>query len=121
MTRFYSQTRTAETSYIYIILTVVFWLVGAAMILSVLRFFCGKKPHSPIPVYICSGIVIVFDLWEYLSTVIAMSGTPTVTKYMMISILRMLAGLLIPVLFIYMTAVLNRKRKLAKKCPEPET
>ena len=116
-----AETAYAEIAYIYIILTVAYLLVDAAMILSVLRFFCGKKPHSPIPVYICSGIVIVFDLWEYLSTVIIMSGTPTITKYMMISILRMLAGLLIPVLFIYMTAVLNRKRKLAKKCPEPET
>lgn len=116
-----AETAYAETAYIYIILTVAYLLVDAAMILSVLRFFCGKKPHSPIPVYICSGIVIVFDLWEYLSTVIIMSGTPTVTKYMMISILRMLAGLLIPILFICMTAVLNRKRKLAKKCPEPET
>ena len=113
----YYRSQPAETAYIYIILTVAYLLVDAAVILSVLRFFCGKKPHSPIPVYICSGIVIVFDLWEYLSTVTAMRGTPMVTKNMMISILRMLAGLLIPVLFIYMTAVLNRKRKLAKNVP----
>lgn len=117
----YYRNQTAETAYIYIILTVAYLLVYTAMILSILRFFCGKKPHSPIPVYIFSGIMIVYDLWEYLSTVTVMSGSPMVTKYMMISILRMLADLLIPALFIYMTAVLDRKRKLAKKCPKPET
>lgn len=116
----YYRNQTAETAYIYIILTVAYLLVYTAMILSILRFFCGKKPHSPIPVYIFSGIMIVYDLWEYLSTVTVMSGSPMVTKYMMISILRMLADLLIPALLIYMTAVLDRKRKLAKKCTEPE-
>lgn len=116
----YYRNQTAETAYIYIILTVAYLLVYTAMILSILRFFCGKKPHSPIPVYIFSGIMIVYHLWEYLSTVTAMRGTPMVTKYMMISILRMLANLLIPALFIYMTAVLDRKRKLAKNCSEPE-
>ena len=116
----YYRSQAADTAYIYIILTVAYLLVDAAMILSVLRFFCGKKMHSPVPVYICSGIMIVYDLWEYLSTVTVMSGSPMVTKYMMISILRILADLLIPALIIYMTAVLNRKRKLAKKCPEPE-
>lgn len=113
----YYRNQTADTAYIYIILTVAYLLVYTAMILSILRFFCGKKPHSPIPVYIFSGIMIVYDLWEYLSTVTAMRGTPMVTKYMMISILRMLANLLIPALFIYMTAVLDRKRKLAKNAP----
>ena len=113
----YYRNQTADTAYIYIILTVAYLLVYTAMILSILRFFCGKKPHSPIPVYIFSGIMIVYDLWEYLSTVTAMRGTPMVTKNMMISILRMLANLLIPALFIYMTAVLDRKRKLAKNVP----
>ncbi len=117
----YYRSQPAETAYIYIILTVAYLLVDAAVILSVLRFFCGKKPHSPIPVYICSGILIAYDLWTYLFTVTVMSGSQMVTKNIMISILRTFAGLLIPVLFIYMTAVLNRKRKLAKKCPEPET
>ena len=113
----YYRNQTADTAYIYIILTVAYLLVYTAIILSILRFFCGKKPHSPIPVYIFSGIMIVYDLWEYLSTVTAMRGTPMVTKNMMISILRMLANLLIPALFIYMTAVLDRKRKLAKNVP----
>ena len=117
----YYRSQPAETAYIYIILTVAYLLVDAAVILSVLRFFCGKKPHSPIPVYICSGILIAYDLWTYLFTVTVMSGSQMVTKNIMISILRTFADLLIPVLFIYMTAVLNRKRKLAKKCPEPET
>ena len=117
----YYRSQPAETAYIYIILTVAYLLVDAAVILSVLRFFCGKKPHSPIPVYICSGILIAYDLWTYLFTVTVMSGSQMVTKNIMISILRTFADLLIPALFIYMTAVLDRKRKLAKKCPEPET
>lgn len=117
----YYRSQPAETAYIYIILTVAYLLVDAAVILSVLRFFCGKKPHSPIPVYICSGILIAYDLWTYLFTVTVMSGSQMVTKNIMISILRTFADLLIPALFIYMTAVLDRKRKLAKKCPKPET
>lgn len=110
------------TDYGYIALTAVIWLVDAAMILSVLRFFCGKKPHSPIPVYICSGINIAYNIWAYLYTLIEVIGTPRLTKYMMTSSLRIFAVLLIPILFIYMTAVLNRKRKLAKKeIPEPKS
>ncbi|MDO4882873.1 MAG: helix-turn-helix transcriptional regulator, partial [Oscillospiraceae bacterium] len=57
----YYRNQTADTAYIYIILTVAYLLVYTAMILSILRFFCGKKPHSPIPVYIFSGIMIVYD------------------------------------------------------------
>ena len=113
--------QTAETAYINIIITGAYLLVYGAMILSVLRFFCGKKPHSPIPVYICSGILIVFDLWTFLFTVTVMRGSPMVTKHEMISILRIFADLLLPALFIYMTAILDRKRKLAKNCSEPET
>ena len=116
----YYRNQTADTAYIYIILTVAYLLVYTAIILSILRFFCGKKPHSPIPVYICSGILITFDLWTFLFTVTVMSGSPMVTKHQMISILGIFADLLIPALFIYMTAVLDRKRKLAKKYPEPE-
>jgi hypothetical protein len=115
-----ADTAYADTAYINIIITGAYLLVCGAMILSVLRFFRGKKPHSPIPVYIYSGIVIVYDLWTYLTTLNAMIGTQMVTKNIMISILRTFANLLIPALFIYMTAVLDRKRKLAKKCSEPE-
>ena len=59
--------------------------------------------------------MIADNVWGYLSTLIGVIGTPKVTKYMMTSSLRLFAVLLIPTLFIYMTAVLNRKRKLAKK------
>lgn len=105
---------TAASASGYIAISILYLLVDTAFILSVLRFFCGKKPHSPIPVYICSGIVIADNVWGYLSTLIGVIGTPKVTKYMMTSSLRLFAVLLIPVLFIYMTAVLYRKRKLAK-------
>lgn len=94
--------------------TPLYQLIDAAFILSVLLFFCGKKPHSPIPVYVCSGIVIAGNLWSYLSTLIGTIGTPRITKYLMTSSLRLFAVLLIPTLIIYMAAVLNRKRKLAK-------
>ena len=106
--------QTTVTAVGYLVLTIAFWLVDAVMILSVLRFFCGKKPHSPIPVYIGSGIVIAGNLWAYLSMLIGAIGTPTVTKYIMTSSLRLFAVLLIPTLFIHMTAVLYRKRRLTK-------
>lgn len=102
----------------YITVTTVALLIDAAFIVSVLLFFCGKKPHSPIPVYICSGIVIANNLYGYLSTLIGKIGTPQITKYMLTSSLRMFAILLIPTLIIYMTATLYRKRRLATVQPE---
>ena len=94
--------------------SILYQLIDAAFIVSVLVFFCGKKPHSPIPVYILSGIVILSYLHSYISTFIGHIGTPQVTRFVMSSSLRLVAVLLIPTLFIYMTAVLHRKRKLAE-------
>lgn len=98
----------------YIAGSILYQLINAAFIVSVLVFFCGKKPHSPIPVYILSGIVILSYLYSYMSTFIGHIGTPQVTRFVMSSSLRLFAVLLIPTLFIYMTAVLHRKRKLAE-------
>lgn len=95
--------------------TPVYQLIDAAFIISVVLFFCGKKPHSPIPIYIMSGVVMVGNFYSYLYTLIGYLGTPQVTKYMLTSSLRIFAVLLIPTLFIYMTAVLYRKRRLAKE------
>ena len=94
--------------------TPIYQLIDAAFIVSVLVFFCGKKPHSPVPVYILSGIVIISILYSYLNTFIGQIGTPQVTRFVMVCSLRMVAVLLIPILFIYMTAVLHRKRRLAE-------
>lgn len=98
----------------YIAGSILYQLIDAAFIVSVLVFFCGKKPHSPIPVYILSGIVILSYLYSYMSTFIGHIGTPQVTRFVMSSSLRLFAVLLIPTLFIYMTAVLHRKRRLTK-------
>ncbi len=98
----------------YISGEITYQLFYAAFIVSILVFFCGKKPHSPIPVYILSGIVIIGNLHSYISTFIGHIGTPQVTRFVMASSLRLVAVLLIPTLFIYMTAVLYRKRRLAK-------
>lgn len=112
---------TAGTAVGYIVMILVTMLIDAAFIVSVLLFFCGKKPHSPIPVYICSGIVIVSNIFGYLTTLIGKIGTPQITKYMLTSSLRMFAILLIPTLIIYMTATVYRKRRLAKIQPEPNS
>ncbi len=98
----------------YIAGSILYQVIDAAFIVSVLVFFCGKKPHSPIPVYILSGIVILSYLYSYMSTFIGHIGTPQVTRFVMSSSLRLVAVLLIPILFIYMTAVLHRKRRLTK-------
>ena len=98
----------------YIAGSILYQLIDAAFIVSILVFFCGKKPHSPIPVYILSGIVIIGNLYSYMSTFIGHIGTPQVTRFVMSSSLRLVAVLLIPTLFIYMTAVLHRKRRLTK-------
>lgn len=107
-------TVTTEETAGRIAFTILYLLIDTAFIVSVLLFFCGKKPHSPIPVYILSGIVIASSLYGYLETMIGHIGTPQITKYLLTSSLRIFAVLLIPTLFIYMTAVLYRKRRLAK-------
>ena len=109
---------TIETTVARIAFSVVYLLIDAAFIISVLLFFCGKKPHSPIPVYIFSGVVIINILYGYLSTFIGQLGTPQITKYILTSSLRIFALLLIPILIIFMTATLYRKRRLATVQPE---
>lgn len=109
-----THTVTVEVTVGRLTFSMFYLLIDAAFIISVLLFFRGKKLHSPIPVYICSGVVIISNLYGYFSTFIGAIGTPQITKFILTSSLRIFANLLIPTLFIYMTAVLHRKRKLTK-------
>lgn len=108
-----THTVTAEETAGRLAFSILYLLVDSAFIISVLLFFCGKKPHSPIPVYIWSGVVIAGNLYSYLYTFIGAIGTAQITKFILTSSLRIFAVLLIPTLFIYMTATLYRKRQLA--------
>lgn len=87
-----------------------------AFIISVWLFFISKKPHRPIAVYLCAGLVIIRIFGAYISSLISVLGTPILTKYLITSSLRLFALSLIPVLIIYMAATLYRKRRLAKSC-----
>ena len=109
-----THTVTAEETAGRLAFSILYLLIDSAFIISVLLFFCGKKPHSPIPVYIWSGVVIAGNLYSYLYTFIGAIGTAQITKFILTSSLRIFAVLLIPTLFIYMTATLYRKRQLAK-------
>lgn len=109
-----THTVTAEETAGRLAFSILYLLIDSAFIVSVLLFFCGKKPHSPIPVYIWSGVVIADNLYSYLYTFIGSIGTAQITKYILTSSLRIFAVLLIPTLIIYMTATLYRKRRLAK-------
>ena len=79
-----------------------------------LVFFLSKKPRSPIPIYIVAGIDIFMVIAAYTKNLLGAVGTAQITKFMMTSSLRIFAVLLIPTLFIYMTAVLYRKRRLTQ-------
>lgn len=88
--------------------------VNIAYIIIVLRFFRSKKPCSPLPVYIFTGLEILLELVDYVLGLIAVIGTAQLRSYLTNSTLSTLALLTVLTLFIYMTAVLHRKRKLAK-------
>ena len=86
-----------------------------AFIVLALVFFLSKKPRSPIPVYIAAGLDILMFVAAYIHNLLVVAGTAQITKFMMTSTLRLFATLLIPTLFIYMTAVLYRKRRLTQE------
>lgn len=92
----------------------VYLIFNITFIVLVLVFFLSEKPRSPIPVYIAAGFDMVMFIASYTINLISTVGTAQITKFMMTSSLRIFAVLLIPALFIYMTAVLYRKRRLAK-------
>lgn len=89
-------------------------VVHITYIIIVLRFFRSKKPCSPIPVYIFTGLEILLELISYIFGLIAAIGTAQLRSYLTNATLSTLALLTVLILFIYMTAVLHRKRKLAK-------
>ena len=91
----------------------VYLIFDITFIVLVLVFFLSEKPRSPIPIYIVAGIDIIMVIAAYTRSLLGAVGTAQITKFMMTSSLRIFAVLLIPTLFIYMTAVLYRKRQLA--------
>ena len=88
--------------------------VNVAFIIIVLRFFRAKNPCSPIPVYVFTGLEMLFELIDYVLGLIAVIGTAQLRSYLTNETLSTLALLSVEILFIYMTAVLHRKRKLTK-------
>ena len=88
--------------------------VHIAYIIIVLQFFRSKKPCSPLPVYIFTGLYILLGLIDYVLGLIAVIGTAHLRSYLTNATLNSLALLTVEILFIYMTAVLHRKRKLTK-------
>lgn len=95
--------------------------IDVSFIISVLLFFLGEKPQKPVAVCICAGLVIIKIFGAYISSLIAVLGTALLTKYLITSSLRVFALSLIPILIIYMAAVLYRKRQLVKKHDSEET
>lgn len=88
--------------------------IHIAYIIILLRFFRSKKPCSPLPIYIFTGVYILLGLIDYVLGLIAVIGTAQLRSYLTNSTLNSLALLTVEILFIYLTAVLHRKRKLAK-------
>lgn len=97
-----------------IISLVFFGIIDIVFIVFTILYFRFDKPEMPLPIYIVAGLEIFINSASYIYTLIGYIGTAQLPKYIMVSTLRMFAVLVIPALFIYMTAVLHRKRKLAK-------
>lgn len=97
-----------------IVSLLLYGVIDIVFIVLTLLYFLSNKTRSPIPIYIVSGLVIVITAASYVNTLLGYIGTAELPKYIMVSSLRLFAVLLIPALFIYMTAVLYRKRRLTK-------
>ena len=97
-----------------VISLVLFGIIDIVFIVFTILYFRFDKPGIPLPIYIVAGLEIFINSASYIYNLIGYIGTAQLPKYIMISTLRMFAVLVIPALFIYMTAVLHRKRKLAK-------
>ncbi|MBQ9679812.1 MAG: helix-turn-helix transcriptional regulator [Ruminococcus sp.] len=87
-------------------------LIDILFIISVWLHFCRQKWQN-VPMYISIGVIIV-TLFSYITGLIAVIGTADLRKYLTNNTLSVFAVLMIQFLFIYMTAVLYRKRRLAK-------
>ena len=89
-------------------------LIDILFIVSVLRFYYSKKLYRPIAIYVLTGLVAALNLASYIYNLISVIGTADLRKFLTNGTLKLAAVLMIEILFIYMTAVLYRKRKLAK-------
>lgn len=88
--------------------------IDLVFILSVIWFFYSKKPHRPIPVYVLAGLYILLDMISFVGNLIPLIGTAGLRSYLINGSLGSLGVLIINILFIYISAVLYRKRKLAE-------
>lgn len=89
-------------------------LIDILFIVSVLRFYYSKKLYRPILIYVLTGLVAALNLASYIHKLISVIGTADLRKFLTNGTLKLAAVLMIEILFIYMTAVLYRKRKLTK-------
>ena len=89
-------------------------LIDILFIVSVLRFYFSKKLYRPILIYVLTGLVAALNLASYIHNLISVIGTADLRKFLTNGTLKLAAVLMIEILFIYMTAVLYRKRKLTK-------
>ncbi len=89
-------------------------IIEAVYIAVLLIFFLSKKPLSPIPVYILAGMDMIPFTAAYITSFTELIGTAKLAKFLTTSTLQIFSILLIPTLFIYMAAVLYRKRRLSK-------
>lgn len=92
----------------------IYALIDILFIVSVLRFYYSKKLYRPILFYVLTGLVAALNLASYIHNLISVIGTADLRKFLTNGTLKLAAVLMIEILFIYMTAVLYRKRKLAK-------
>ena len=92
----------------------IYALIDILFIISVLRFYYSKKLYRPILIYVLTGLVAALNLASYLHKLISVIGTADLRKFLTNGTLKLAAVLMIEILFIYMTAVLYRKRKLTK-------
>ncbi len=92
----------------------IYALIDILFIVSVLRFYYSKKLYRPILIYVLTGLVAALNLASYIHNLISVIGTADLRKFLTNGTLKLAAVLMIEILFIYMTAVLYRKRKLTK-------
>ena len=92
----------------------IYALIDILFIVSVLRFYYSKKLYRPILIYVLTGLVAALNLASYIHKLISVIGTADLRKFLTNGTLKLAAVLMIEILFIYMTAVLYRKRKLTK-------
>ncbi len=88
--------------------------IDVVFVLSVIWFFYSKKPRRPIPVYVLAGLYILLDMISFVGNLIPLIGTAGLRSYLINGSLGSLGVLIVNILFIYMSAVLYRKRKLAE-------